>query len=873
MKRWITLLTAALSLAAAVGLPEVRDAASKPLAPVTEFAFAAPVDSPKLWIETAGGAKKPVTAVQVDGVVRLAAGETLVMDGSLLSVEGTLAVSLRPATGYAGSLVQLPFGQMTLAMDADAKRTIRLVNIPGADANVRLAGQVPDKLWTLLSVGYTPSQVQFHLDGQFIGMCPAKLEAPSGLIRIGGKMPLEVLDVNIYDVRFDFNDVLKAVARNPRSLSDNAKALGCNPVVLGMVGHPRLLATAEEFDQLRAMVKTDPAMAALLARYVTRYEREIAQGVPKEEQVGEIKRLDGNRLAMLAILYRATGDQRYVDTAQQYINRIIDYRIWDGDRLYWTNNDLVTGHLLLGLALAYDWMYDALPVELKERMCEVVRFRAGGLAMLMTGGKWTWANQVMNNHGCVVSTGLLAAAAAFAGEVSQAGVWAAAARNWMKTYLANQPVDGGDYEGIGYTQYALGSVLIYADLARSEFGDDCYRDTPWLQKVMDFRIQSSIPQRSWVTQKLPGNLQRLDNALLSFGDTRQRDYFIPTGPARKLAAEYKRGEYLAFADQIDAVDNFCNAAEFLSLLYLYQAQKSGVKPVAAPLPAFGFYPQVGKVLMRSGWDGDESLMIFRCGTPSGTEALKNFNNAQGDGHVHPDVGAVSLFAAGELMLINSDYSYKLTKHENTVTVNGIGQRGDDRQWSDPTEFYQNKLAPAILRAETHGAFDYVVGDATAAYRPESGLTRFQRHILFLKPDCFVILDDVAADRPSMFEARYHSLLPGKADGSMARLTGERGELAVRLLLPADAKLNFEATEVRLIDHASAPRKTNVITLSNPVPTPSALFLTVLCAGPKGQNTDFSATFDHDVITIRNGGKVRQVKLVRDGGLRLQAVTP
>lgn len=871
MKKSLVLLTAAWSLALWAALPEVRDAASKPLSPVAGFDFAAPVDSSKLWIESADGSRKALTPVQAGGVLQLAAGETLVMDNSLLPVAGTLTVRVRPAAGYAGPLVQLPFGKMVLAMDA--KRTIRLADIPGADANVRLAGQAPENLWTQLSIGYAPDKVQFHIDGQFAGERPAKPGAPASPVRIGGKMPLEVLDVNIYDVWFDFNDVLKALARNPRSLSDNAKSLGCNPVVLHTDSHPRLLATAAEFDQLRAMVKEDPELAALLGRYVARYDKEIVQNVPKDEQVGEIKRLDGNRLAMLAMLYRATGDQRYVETASQYINQIVDYRIWDGDRPYWTNNDLVTGHLLLGLALAYDWMYDALPVELKQRMCEVVRFRAGGLVMLMTGGKWTWANQVMNNHGCVVSTGLMAAAAAFAGDVPQAGVWAAAARNWMKTYLANQPADGGDYEGIGYTQYALGAVLIYADLARAEFGDDCYRDTLWLQKVMDFRIQSSIPQKSWVIQKQPGNSQRLDNALLSFGDTRQRDYFIPTGPARKLAAEYKRGEYLTFADKIDAADNFCNAAEFLSLLYLYQAQKSGVKPVAAPLPAFGFYPQVGKVLMRSGWNGDESVMIFRCGTPSGPVALKNFDTIQGDGHVHPDVGAVSLFAAGELLLINSDYSYKLTKHENTVMVNGVGQRGDDRQWSDSTEFYQKKLAPAILHAESHDTFDYAVGDATAAYRPESGLTRFRRHVLFLKPDCWVILDELAADRPSTFEAMYHSLLPGRASDKSALFEGTRGELAIRSLLPADVKVSYDLASVRLIDHAAAPRPTGVVSVVNTVPTPSALFLTVLCAEPKGKIADFTATLDHDVITIRNGETVRRVKLVRDGDLRLEAVTP
>ena len=876
MKKLMMMFAAGAALTAAAALPEVRDTASKPLVPKTEFDFSAEVTSPQLWIETADGGRRTVAQAQSGGVLRLAPGETLVMDAALLPPSGTLSVRVRTSAGGGGPLLKFPFGKIMLTTGREARRPVWLTGIPGAetaDGRLNGRGEAPDGHWTLLSVGYSPDKVQFHFDGQFAGEGKARLGAPAGTVRIGGKLPLEVRDIACYDVLFDFNDVLKAVSRSPEALAENAKQLGRTPAAFRSAARPRLLASAQDQAELRSAVKQDPAMAALLARYVTRYEAEIAGGVPKEEKAGEIKREDGNRLAMLAILYGATGDKRYVKTASEYIDRIVDYRIWDGDRPYWTNSDLVTGHLLLGLALAYDWMYDELAPELKTRMREVVRFRAGDFARRILYKRWTWANQAMNNHGCVTCTGLMAAAVAFHGDLPETAVWADAAQGWMKNFLANQPADGGDYEGIGYSQYTLGHLLIYADLVRAEFGDDCYRDCGWLAKTMDFRIQSSIPQKHWVIQKMPGGWQRLDHSLISFGDTRQRDFFIPTGPARKLAAEYRRGDYLAFADKVDAIDNFCRAHEYLSLLYLHQARKSGVKPSSAPLPAFAYYPQVGKVLMRSGWDGDEAVMIFRCGTPAGTEALKNFSTAQGDGHVHPDVGAVSLFAAGELMLINSDYCYKLTSQENTLTVNGVGQRGDDRQWLDTTDFYKHKLKPEILRAESHDAYDYTVGDATAAYRPESGLTRFRRHILFLKPDCFVIADELAADRPSTFETRYHSLLPGKASGKSAMFGGRRGELQIRALQPRDGELTYEVADVRLIDRATAPRKTGVVTQRNTVPAKSTLFVTVLYAAPKGGTADFSARIADDVITVRNGRKVRKVKLIRKGGVRLEVAEP
>ena len=79
--------------------------------------------------------------------------------------------------------------------------------------------------------------------------------------------------------------------------------------------------------------------------------------------------------------------------------------------------------------------------------------------------------------------------------------------------------------------------------------------------------------------------------------------------------------------------------------------------------------------------------------------------------------------------------------------------------------------------------------------------------------------------------------------------------------------------MRLIDRATAPRKTGVVTQRNTVPAKSTLFVTVLYAAPKGGTADFSARIADDVITVRNGGKVRKVKLIRKGGVRLEVAEP
>ena len=84
MKKLMMMFAAGAALTAAAALPEVRDTASKPLVPKTEFDFSAEVTSPQLWIETADGGRRTVAQAQSGGVLRLAPGETLVMDAALL---------------------------------------------------------------------------------------------------------------------------------------------------------------------------------------------------------------------------------------------------------------------------------------------------------------------------------------------------------------------------------------------------------------------------------------------------------------------------------------------------------------------------------------------------------------------------------------------------------------------------------------------------------------------------------------------------------------------------------------------------------------------------------------------------------------------
>jgi hypothetical protein len=73
---------------------------------------------------------------------------------------------------------------------------------------------------------------------------------------------------------------------------------------------------------------------------------------------------------------------------------------------------------------------------------------------------------------------------------------------------------------------------------------------------------------------------------------------------------------------------------------------------------------------------------------------------------------------------------------------GHGQLGEQNAFGS-MEALRFGHHPEVVHVETTGAWDYVVGDVTRAYHPALGLTRFVRHLLFVKPDVLVVADEVA----------------------------------------------------------------------------------------------------------------------------------
>lgn len=208
------------------------------------------------------------------------------------------------------------------------------------------------------------------------------------------------------------------------------------------------------------------------------------------------------------------------------------------------------------------------------------------------------------------------------------------------------------------------------------------------------------------------------------------------------------------------------------------------------LPTLRHFEDMGLVSARTGWDGKESLLVFKCGPFIGHQAVSEFSYDPGGGHVHPDVGHFVLFGAGQWLLRDDGYQDKWTDQHNTLLVDGVGQLGEGRQWFHGTACLSAKPRPRIVRATSGAELDHIAGDVTAAYPERAGLQRFVRHLLFVKPDVLIVIDDIALDKSADLELRLHTeSSDGKQDRGGYLVAGRQALLRVELLTPDNVKMD------------------------------------------------------------------------------------
>lgn len=446
----------------------------------------------------------------------------------------------------------------------------------------------------------------------------------------------------------------------------------------------------------------------------------------------------------VAVMYLITGKKEYLDFAIDYLDHIKD---WDPAKIYeWTSNTDTAGPIFVNsLAFAYDWLYNDLPVYLQE-----------DIAKLLERHLYRWYEHVGQNS-VLPKTGSLYdyVDRSHQWRVRQLGLGALAiydkgsqvAKDMLlhilPLYIAAPPMtfEDGSFDNGPFYYTSSGTM-------DGDFAESLYSATNGAINVL--KNISYHNRAYYLTYQWPvGGFMSIlgDNNLQTSVTASTYNPCLQTIVSSDTFSPVKRGINAWMMEKNGKkINDYYHTSHMTTAIR--SAMGDDVEPVTPTmLPKARYFKDAGIISMFSDVSDDNKIaMVFR-------------SSARGSkGHMHPDQNSFFIQALGENIAIDSDYYDYIksplylnwnakTYAHNSITYDiGEGQPFDDAG-------AKGKITSFVH----HSDFDLAAGDATKAYK--GGLGKFQRDIIYVRPDTYIVIDDLKAKegKQSEFEWWFNAI--------------------------------------------------------------------------------------------------------------------
>lgn len=482
--------------------------------------------------------------------------------------------------------------------------------------------------------------------------------------------------------------------------------------------------------------------------------------------------------AAQAMVWLATGDR---SAAEKAIARLRGYR---------HPESFDTFHIYLRLtefALAYDWLcgYEGFTGDIRAEIRSRVR-------PLADAGLKQTDDHIFHNYIWMSAGGTALWALATAGEDDASDQLYARIADRMNGGLfpAMEYLDGLPCEPMGYwalydftpavlTVLGIQSAFEYdaVDAIRRDHGN-------WLERHFENLIHSTLPDMRYIPW---GDLQSGPNG----GATMS---MAGTIVAMTWALDSPQGAYFSrwLADKRGPRRFYGDTALF-SLLY---SRRLPADPAVPQLSYLAGDEKGGHFIARSGWDDGATIVTLR--------STDHFGD-----HNHYDQGSLVIYRNGLLAVDPPVYQrvrgpQQATEHHNTLLIGGQAQRPVRGQWFRTLEQFQQNLA-AGRRLETgdmpfyreSGEWAAASAEFAAAYDAEL-VARCVRHVLLVRPDRVVVVDQLAAPAGKQVpEVQWLLQFPAKpaVEGSQSWAANGKSWIRCRPILPGAAVPEISATPV------------------------------------------------------------------------------
>ncbi|UCD49450.1 MAG: DUF4962 domain-containing protein [Phycisphaerales bacterium] len=542
--------------------------------------------------------------------------------------------------------------------------------------------------------------------------------------------------------------------------------------------HPRILYPKAHLEQIRSTLTTTRAQSWQACKRAA--DRALSKGLPEFPTYHHIedagtRRLEYQRyfgyfrgyvngaLMDLALAYLMTEDSKYANAAKQILLEIASWPTADDDvssvSAKW--GDEVGLSFSKCAHVAYDWLYDALNEREKQLVFKICKARARQTYRRLARRNYlTYPGESHNGRLIAYLTDM---SLAMAGETSDAETWLTYSLKALLTFYPHWAgTDGGWAEGIPYGLWYNTFYIPAFEGLRQLAGYDLWQ-RPFFNNVRYFFFYCTANH----------------GEIRPFGDSAEGG-----GPGVGRGSGY--AELMAFHAQryndpyigwwVQQIPGYRGG---LSGSLLYEDELPAKAPTDLPN---------SRVFKSVGWAGlhsdvadpeNDTCLIFKS-SPYGSVS-----------HSHADQNAFAIMKGGAALAIPSGYygpSYgkphhaqwtRATKANNCILVNGQGQK-----------IRSAAANGAIVDFKDAAGYSYIAGDATPAYMGK--LKKWVRHILFLRPGLFLLLDEIVAPAPSQYKWMLHAFERMEIEGN--RITSRRKGATLDVHLSGSHKLLLTQTD-------------------------------------------------------------------------------
>lgn len=489
---------------------------------------------------------------------------------------------------------------------------------------------------------------------------------------------------------------------------------------------------------------------------------------------------------LLAFLYLLTEESHYAEPARRWVMHLAAWNP-DGPTNFAINCEAAKP-MLHRLPRAYDWAYSVLTEEERRQVRAVMLRRA-------TDAWRSWEVQEGNghlsrpydSHGNRTWHKLAECAIAFLGEIPEAEMWLDyAVHKFFAAYPVWSDDDGGWHEGLSYWAGYMSKIVWWTEVAQKALGIDSFRK-PFFARAGDYALYAAPP----------------DSPDMGFGDLSHGRPSSGWSFAAYFAHKMGNPYWKWWTQQWNIP--LQSSEPVLNLLWNTLPEVDPKPP--RDLPPSRVFRGIGVAVLNSNlMDARENVQIRFKSSPFGRQS-----------HGHDPHNSFTLNAYGETLLANCVYRdihgspFHTEWCWSTVAQNAMLVDGEGQKPHSPDPFGR------ITAEDLQPGADYVAGEAAEAYVGK--LRRYVRHVVFVKPDLVLIVDEAVADQPRQFAWMLHALVPFEVEMRQQRLRIERERAGayIHYLAPSPLRMRQregytpppDAEYLRSIGHRGFPNQWHV----------------------------------------------------------------